>query len=136
MGDPSQRGTVVVLLQDMLEVVTDMMVNEIRFNLKAVILEYINIYSLKNIKPDLVRLMFISELAELNQSSKDTGQQIFAGTEGKPAILFPPVVTAQWEEQVLSNITSILILYVFFSLYSYSMIQRLLKPMNHCGCFR
>ncbi|KAK7369493.1 hypothetical protein VNO80_11532 [Phaseolus coccineus] len=70
MGDPSQRGTVVVLLQDMLEVVTDMMVNE------------------------------ISELAELNQSSKDTGQQIFAGKEGKPAILFPPVVTAQWEEQI------------------------------------
>ncbi|KAK8472649.1 hypothetical protein PHAVU_002G271904 [Phaseolus vulgaris] len=70
MGDRSQRGTVVVLLQDMLEVVTDMMVNE------------------------------ISELAELNQSSKDTGQQIFAGTEGKPAILFPPVVTAQWEEQI------------------------------------
>lgn len=29
-GDPSKRGTVVVLLQDMLEVVTDMMVNEIR----------------------------------------------------------------------------------------------------------
>lgn len=48
--------------------------------------------------------MFISELAELNQSSKDTGQQIFAGREGKPAIRFPPVVTAQWEEQV-SNIT-------------------------------
>ncbi|XP_027344376.1 callose synthase 5-like [Abrus precatorius] len=69
-GDPSKGGTVVVLLQDMLEVVTDMMVNE------------------------------ISELAELNQSSKDTGQQVFAGTEAKPAILFPPVVTAQWEEQI------------------------------------
>ncbi|KAH1237314.1 Callose synthase 5 [Glycine max] len=69
-GDPSKRGTVVVLLQDMLEVVTDMMVNE------------------------------ISELAELHQSSKDTGQQVFAGTEAKPAILFPPVVTAQWEEQI------------------------------------
>ncbi|KAL2342918.1 hypothetical protein Fmac_004203 [Flemingia macrophylla] len=69
-GDASKRGTVVVLLQDMLEVVTDMMVNE------------------------------ISELAELNQSSKDTGRQIFAGTEAKPAILFPPVVTAQWEEQI------------------------------------
>ncbi|XP_028190011.1 callose synthase 5-like [Glycine soja] len=69
-GDPSKRGTVVVLLQDMLEVVTDMMVNEIR------------------------------ELAELHQSSKDTGQQVFAGTEAKPAILFPPVVTAQWEEQI------------------------------------
>ncbi|KAG5029815.1 hypothetical protein JHK87_013329 [Glycine soja] len=68
-GDPSKQGTVVVLLQDMLEVVTDMMVNE------------------------------ISELAELNQSSKDAGQ-VFAGTEAKPAILFPPVVTAQWEEQI------------------------------------
>lgn len=89
----------------------------------------------KIIIPDFVRLMFISELAELNQSSKDTGQQIFAGTEGKPAILFPPVVTAQWEEQVLSNISSIVILFIC-SLYSYSMIQRLLKPINHCGCFR
>ncbi|XP_057416061.1 callose synthase 5-like [Lotus japonicus] len=69
-GNPSKRGTVVVLLQDMLEVVTDMMVNE------------------------------ISELAELNQSSKDTGRQIFAGTEAKPAVVFPPVVTAQWEEQI------------------------------------
>ncbi|KAJ1405051.1 Vacuolar protein sorting-associate protein Vta1/Callose synthase, N-terminal [Sesbania bispinosa] len=69
-ADPSKRGTVVVLLQDMLEVVTDMMVNE------------------------------ISELAELNQSSKDTGQQVFAGTEAKPAIVFPPVITAQWEEQI------------------------------------
>ncbi|RDY07114.1 Callose synthase 5, partial [Mucuna pruriens] len=70
-GDESKRGTVVVLLQDMLEVVTDMMVNE------------------------------ISELAELNQSNKDTGRLVFAGTEAKPAILFPPVVTAQWEEQFI-----------------------------------
>ncbi|KAL4330238.1 hypothetical protein AHAS_Ahas13G0380100 [Arachis hypogaea] len=69
-ADPSKRNTVVVLLQDILEVVTDMMVNE------------------------------ISELAELNQSSKDTGRQVFAGTEVKPAIVYPPVVTAQWEEQI------------------------------------
>ncbi|XLU95279.1 hypothetical protein S245_009631 [Arachis hypogaea] len=69
-ADPSKRNTVVVLLQDILEVVTDMMVNE------------------------------ISELAELNQSSKDTGRQVFAGTEIKPAIVYPPVVTAQWEEQI------------------------------------
>lgn len=48
--------------------------------------------------------MFISELAELNQISKDTGRQVFAGTEAKPAVAFPPVVTAQWEEQVLSNV--------------------------------
>ncbi|RYR66176.1 hypothetical protein Ahy_A03g012141 [Arachis hypogaea] len=44
--------------------------------------------------------MLISELAELNQSSKDTGRQVFAGTEIKPAIVYPPVVTAQWEEQI------------------------------------
>ncbi|CAL0325192.1 unnamed protein product [Lupinus luteus] len=69
-ADPSMRGTVVVLLQDMLEVVTDMLVTE------------------------------ISELAELNQSSKDTGRQVFAGTEAKPSIAFPPVITAQWEEQI------------------------------------
>jgi len=61
-------------------------------------------YSLNIIMADFLCLMFISELAELNQISKDTGQQIFAGTEGNPAIRFPPVVTAQWEEQVLSNI--------------------------------
>ncbi|KAI4317107.1 hypothetical protein L6164_025011 [Bauhinia variegata] len=70
-ADPSKRGTVVLLLQDMLEVVTrDMMVNE------------------------------ISELVELGQSSKDTGRQLFAGTDTKPPIVFPPVVTAQWEEQI------------------------------------
>lgn len=48
--------------------------------------------------------MFTSELAELNQSSKDTGRQVFAGTEAKPAVAFPPVVTAQSEEQVICNI--------------------------------
>ncbi|XP_060675092.1 callose synthase 5 [Ziziphus jujuba] len=70
-GDPSKREKVVVLLQDMLEVVTrDMMVNEIR------------------------------ELAEVGHSSKDSGRQLFAGTDKKPAIAFPPVVTAQWEEQI------------------------------------
>lgn len=47
--------------------------------------------------------MFISELAELNQSSKDTGRQLFAGTDAKPAVVFPPMVTAQWEEQVTSS---------------------------------
>ncbi|RHN43110.1 putative 1,3-beta-glucan synthase [Medicago truncatula] len=69
-ADPTKGGIVVVLLQDMLEVVTDMMVNE------------------------------ISELAELHQISKDTGKQVFAGTEAMPAIAFPPVVTAHWEEQL------------------------------------
>ncbi|KAF8411696.1 hypothetical protein HHK36_004254 [Tetracentron sinense] len=72
-GDPSKRDTVVLLLQDMLEVVTrDMMVNEIR------------------------------ELVELGHSNKDSvpRRQLFAGTDPKPAIVFPPVVTAQWEEQM------------------------------------
>ncbi|OVA15866.1 Glycosyl transferase [Macleaya cordata] len=72
-GDPSKRDTVVLLLQDMLEVVTrDMMVNEIR------------------------------ELVELGHGSKDSvpRRQLFAGTDPKPAIVFPPVVTAQWEEQI------------------------------------
>ncbi|KAK1292087.1 Callose synthase 5 [Acorus calamus] len=72
-GEPSKRDTVVLLLQDMLEVVTrDMMVNEIR------------------------------ELVELGHGSKESapGRQLFAGTGSKPAIVFPPVVTAQWEEQI------------------------------------
>ncbi|KAF6143679.1 hypothetical protein GIB67_021689 [Kingdonia uniflora] len=72
-GDPDKRDTVVLLLQDMLEVVTrDMMVNEIR------------------------------ELVELGHSNKDLvpRRQIFAGTDPKPAIVFPPVATAQWEEQI------------------------------------
>ncbi|KAJ7945245.1 Callose synthase [Quillaja saponaria] len=70
-GDSSKRGSVVLLLQDMLEVVSrDMMVNEIR------------------------------ELVEFGPGSKDSGRQLFAGTDPKPAIVFPPVVTAQWEEQI------------------------------------
>ncbi|PNY05622.1 callose synthase 5-like protein, partial [Trifolium pratense] len=71
VADSSKRDRVVVLLQDMLEVFTrDMVVNE------------------------------ISELAELNHSSKDSGRQLFAGTDAKPAVLFPPVATSQWEEQI------------------------------------
>ncbi|XP_057496432.1 callose synthase 5 [Actinidia eriantha] len=70
-ADPSKRNDVVLLLQDMLEVVTrDMMVNEIR------------------------------EVVELGNSSKDSGRQLFANTDSKPAIVFPPAVTAQWEEQI------------------------------------
>ncbi|XP_068639765.1 callose synthase 5-like [Aristolochia californica] len=72
-GDPAKRDTVVLLLQDMLEVVTrDMMVNENR------------------------------ELAELGHGNKDTvpGRLLFAGTDQKPAIAFPPAVTAKWEEQI------------------------------------
>ncbi|XVF58775.1 hypothetical protein PTKIN_Ptkin07bG0093800 [Pterospermum kingtungense] len=70
-GDPSKRDALVFLLQDMLEVVTrDMMVNEIR------------------------------ELVELGHSNKESGRQLFAGTDEKPAIMFPPVLTAHWEEQI------------------------------------
>ncbi|CAK7355014.1 unnamed protein product [Dovyalis caffra] len=70
-ADPSKRDTVVLILQDMLEVFTsDMMVNENR------------------------------ELVDLGHSGKDSGRQVFSGTDTKPAIMFPPVVTAQWEEQI------------------------------------
>ncbi|CAH2052056.1 unnamed protein product [Thlaspi arvense] len=70
-ADPSKRDTVVLLLQDMLEVVTrDMMQNENR------------------------------ELVELGHTNKESGRQIFAGTDAKPAILFPPLATAQWDEQI------------------------------------
>ncbi|KAI3669007.1 hypothetical protein L6452_40226 [Arctium lappa] len=71
-ADESKHNTVVLLLQDMLEVVThDMMVNEIR------------------------------ELVELGHGSKDSGTQLFEkATDSKPAIAFPPPVTAQWQEQI------------------------------------
>lgn len=45
-------------------------------------------------------IYFFSELVEVGHSSKDSGRQLFAGTDAKPAIVFPPTVTAQWEEQV------------------------------------
>ncbi|XP_052191392.1 callose synthase 5 isoform X2 [Diospyros lotus] len=67
-ANSSKQDTVVLLLQDMLEVVTrDMMVNEIR------------------------------ELVELGHSNKG---QLFANTDSKPAIAFPPAFTAKWEEQI------------------------------------
>lgn len=72
-GDASKRDNMVLLLQDMLEVVTrDMMVNEIR------------------------------ELVELGHGNKESvpRRQLFAGTGSKSAILFPPMTTAQWEEQI------------------------------------
>ncbi|XP_043804550.1 callose synthase 5 [Manihot esculenta] len=71
VGDPSKRDNAVLLLQDMLEVVTrDMMVNENR------------------------------ELVDLGHGGKDSGRQLFSGTDTKPAIMFPPAMTAQWEEQI------------------------------------
>ncbi|PWZ19153.1 Callose synthase 5 [Zea mays] len=71
--DASKFDNVVLLLQDMLEVITrDMMVNEIR------------------------------ELAEFGHGNKDSvpRRQLFAGSGTKPAIVFPPPVSAQWEEQI------------------------------------
>ncbi|XP_075081042.1 callose synthase 5-like [Nicotiana tabacum] len=70
-GDPSKRNNVVIALQDMLEIVTrDMMVNE------------------------------IGELVELGHNGRDSGKQLFANTDSRTAIAFPPPVTAQWEEQI------------------------------------
>lgn len=43
--------------------------------------------------------IYFSELVELGHSNKDA-RQLFAGTDPKPAVVFPPVVTAQWDEQV------------------------------------
>ncbi|KAJ4979632.1 hypothetical protein NE237_010412 [Protea cynaroides] len=40
----------------------------------------------------------IRELVELGHGNKD--RQLFAGTDRKPAIVFPPMVSAQWEEQI------------------------------------
>ncbi|KAG6470927.1 hypothetical protein ZIOFF_072015 [Zingiber officinale] len=72
-GDAAKLDTVVLLLQDMLEVVSrDMMVNEIH------------------------------ELVELGHGNRDSvpRRQLFAGTGSKPAIVFPPVLTPHWEEQI------------------------------------
>lgn len=44
-----------------------------------------------------------SEVVELGNSSKDSGRQVFDNTDAKPAILFPPAATAQWEEQVRAD---------------------------------
>jgi len=100
----------------MLEVFTrDMVVNENRLvNLTALNLEYNNSYlsSDNNNNVCFHTVMFFSELAELYHSSKDTGRQLFAGTDARPAVLFPPVLTAQWDEQVIMIII-IIIIYSF-----------------------
>ncbi|WOL08654.1 callose synthase 5-like [Canna indica] len=73
VGDASKLDILVLLLQDMLEVVTrDMMVHQ------------------------------IGELVELGHGNKDSvpRRQLFAGTGSKPAIVFPPVITPHWEEQI------------------------------------
>lgn len=45
-------------------------------------------------------IYFFSEIVEFGHNSKDSGRQLFDKTDSRPAIVFPPVVTAQWEEQV------------------------------------
>lgn len=63
-------------------------------------------------------VMFNSESIELGQS-KESGRQLFAGsTDAKPAILFPPVVTAQSVEQVLRKAIIIVDIYFFNIVYS------------------
>ena len=52
-------------------------------------------------------IKYFSEVVELGHSSKDSGRQLFANTDAKPAIVFPPAVTAQWEEQVHTSIINI-----------------------------
>ena len=46
----------------------------------------------------------LRELAEFGHGNKDSvpRRQLFAGSGTKPAIVFPPPVSAQWEEQVIS----------------------------------
>ncbi|KAK6125574.1 hypothetical protein DH2020_040684 [Rehmannia glutinosa] len=97
VGDKSKKDTVVLLLQDMLEVVTrDMMVNEIRLVDNA----SFNTDNIISLATYLVKCYEFcsfnecSELAELGQGSKDSGKQLFA------SIVFPPPNTAQWEEQI------------------------------------
>lgn len=55
-----------------------------------------------------MQFSYVTPFRELVDSSKDTGRQLFAGTDTKPAIAFPPEVTAQWEEQVhiIKNLSS------------------------------
>eukprot|EP01018_Ginkgo_biloba_P036440 Gb_08787 [translate_table: standard] len=74
-GEPSMRDTVVLLLQDMLEVVTrDMMVNEIRQESSHGRYDFVH--------------------------APQTNRQLFAGIEPKPAVVFPPPATAPWIEQI------------------------------------
>lgn len=104
------RGQVVLRLQDMLEVATrDMMVNEIRLvtvSLTCAILITDNRvmdffpYNIFVFAIFASLLCSFSDLVDLGHINKDSESQLFVGTDKKPAIQFPPPVTAQWEEQV------------------------------------
>nr|CAB3469623.1 unnamed protein product [Digitaria exilis] len=68
--DASKFDNVVLLLQDMLEVITRDMM-----------------------------VNEIKELAEFGHGNKER-RQLFAGSGTKPAIVFPPPISSQWEEQI------------------------------------
>ena len=57
----------------------------------------------------LAFIIFI-ELAEFGHGNKDSvpRRQLFAGSGTKPTIVFPPPVSAQWEEQVIKQIVDCL----------------------------
>lgn len=100
-ADESKHNTVVLLLQDMLEVVTrDMMVNEIRLVILTILLNMEYLFSCFDLTENNKELFdSFSELAELGQ---DSGRQLFEKvTDSEHAIAFPPPVTSQWEEQVI-----------------------------------
>lgn len=107
----SKRDTVVLLLQDMLEVVTrDMMLNEIRLvNSLTKALQWLICDAFHRevliFFTSMLNTFVTSELVELGHGNKDSvpRRQLFAGTGSKSAILFPPPMTAQWEEQVHCN---------------------------------
>ncbi|KAL7612774.1 hypothetical protein Lser_V15G06702 [Lactuca serriola] len=99
-ADESKHNTVVLLLQDMLEVVTrDMMVNEIRLVILTILLNMEYLFSCFDLTENNKELFdSFSELAELGQ---DSGRQLFEKvTDSEHAIAFPPPVTSQWEEQI------------------------------------
>ncbi|KAG5529066.1 hypothetical protein RHGRI_029661 [Rhododendron griersonianum] len=48
----------------------------------------------------VTRDMMVNEIREVAELGNSTGRQVFDNTDAKPAILFPPATTAQWEEQI------------------------------------
>ena len=103
-GNSSKRDSVVLLLQDMLEVVTrDMMVNEIRYVylvwfclMKNAFLKAPIVYWYAKYISCITNFTFtdtFSEVLELGNSGM-VGNQLFA------SVVFPPKVTPQLEEQV------------------------------------
>jgi callose synthase len=57
----------------------------------------------RNWWPSFLPCAIYRELAEFGHGNKDLvpRRQLFAGTGTKPAIVFPPPISAQWEEQVI-----------------------------------